>query len=597
MPDAAIPKITDTARAAPRRVMLPPQPYDRVKVFGGLAVVVLVCAPVWLVGLGVGDVSKEREAETLLSSRETWRRQAQDPMEKAWLIPTLNDEPRYDPPPMTVWLNMLAWTGLDPATADDDLLVLRARLLAAALGVLTLLATYWAGMSIGDARVARLAAAALATTLLFVHQVRAASTDTHMLAWTTTAVAAGLWAMRPLKEVNWVGRRVLGWLVAGLALAAAVLTQGIKPAALFVLPPLIAAIALTQRRRIDNLLGLFFACTLGVVAASPWYLHVLQGHPEAEAALFGTALPPRELFVLSWSHWRLLVVLSPWTVWLIGALCQPFIRAEHERRRQLLIAWFWFLLLFVILSIPASRSPRYLAPLLPAAALLVGQLWAFHSQLASERQVDPGVDLLRVPHWLAMGLASIIGPLLLAMQPTLIERGYLQEPLLTGLQPVAIAALSVALLLIALLGARWHFKWKPRLAAYATVAWMIAALGVCLPAYERTEERTYHHRSAALLVAEALGDGPVVFLVAGPRDEPPDHAFLFYLGRSAPSVAPDRLDHLARQSPAPAIIAREDPDHEVLLRSAGFTAALEFRDGEQPRRLYRFIDLSGAVPR
>ena len=570
----------------PRRVVLPPAPYNRVKVFGGLAFAVVVCTPVLFVALGQGDVTQRREADSLLSSRETWKRQHADPTHLAWLTPSLNGQPHYDPPPMSVWLNMLAWIAMDPATATPERLILCARLLAVAMGVLTMLATYWAGMAIGDARTARLATLALGTTLLFVYQVRTASADTHMLAFSTLAVAAGLWAMRPLKEINWVGRRVVGWLMAGLAMGAAVLTQGIKPAGLYVLPPLLAAIALTPRRRIDNLLGLTFASLLGVVAASPWYLYVLHHDPQALTSLFGHALPPHEFFVLTWSHWRVLAVLSPWIVWVVGAWFQPFMRADRERRRQLLIAWFWFLMLFAALSIPAANSPRYLSPLLPAAAMLVGQLWSFHAQLASERQLDPGVDLLRVPHWVALGLASVLGPLAVTFQRSLVEHRLLDEPLLEGVQWPVMAGLGAALLLIAGLGAGWHFRGEPRLAAYATVAWMLTALGVCLPAFARSPENTYGFRGDADRLAEAAGTTPLFFARLDPLDRPPDNAFLYYAGVTAPPLAPPQIEEAARRDHPIAILARRDERHHGYLTALGFTAALEFEDDQSPRRLY-----------
>ena len=375
---------------------------------------------------------------------------------------------------MTAWLHMLAWWDLEPAAADGPALALRARLVSVAMALLAVAATFWAGMSLGGVRTARLAAMVLGTTLLFIHQARAAAPEAVLVGFSTLAVAAGLWAIRPLGSASRAGRRVVGWLIAGGAMGAAILTKG-PIALLFIAPPLLAAIALTPRRRTDSTIGLLFALTLGATLTSPWYLYVLDRSPDAWEPLLGHYGAPADLFLLTWSHARVAAMLSPWQVLLVGALCQPFLRVNRLARRQLLIAWFWFVLLAVAFSIPAARDPRYLMPILPAAALMIGQLWSYHARLAAARQDDPAANLLRTPHWLLIGLASILGPLLIALQPELIRTGWLDRPLLPGLGWPAALGLGVALLAIAIAGTRWHFKWRPRLAAYATIAWMIVA--------------------------------------------------------------------------------------------------------------------------
>lgn len=35
----------------------------------------------------------------------------------AWLVPSWNGRARVNKPPLLVWINLLAWSGLDPATA------------------------------------------------------------------------------------------------------------------------------------------------------------------------------------------------------------------------------------------------------------------------------------------------------------------------------------------------------------------------------------------------------------------------------------------------------------------------------------------------
>ncbi len=564
------------------------KPYDRLKIFGGLVLVILVCVPVLSLSLGRAELYKQAEASAVLRAKETALRALdREHEELSWLIPSQHGEHQLDPPPLSTWLIMAGWRGLDVQRASPEALVERARWVSIFMAVVALLSTYWAGMSVGDVRVARLATLALGTTVLFVEQSRTAGSQAQMLGWITLAVAAGLWAMRPLKEINWVGRRVFGWFISGLAMAGAALTQGPVPALLFVLPPLLMAIVLTPRRRIDNSLGLTFAVILGLIAASPWYLYVLGRLPQATPSLLPQRWPLSDLLLVTWSHARALLVLSPWTVWLIGGLCQPFIRADRQRRRQLLIAWFWCVLAFGLVSIPASHSIRALWPLLPAASLMVGQLWAYHAQLSTERQVDRGANWLLVPHWLAIGLTSILGPMFLVFQEPLVERGWLDHVMLPGFAGWEGLLVGVALFSIALLGTRWHFKWRPRAAAYATVAWMLVALAVGLPAYCRSRECRYPFRDQAEQLATVARHTRLYFLPPASGRQMPDAALLLYSDKSLDAISLEDLPEALRQDPGLELLAPAGDQTQRALGVHGLAPVVDIQDSWATYSLFR----------
>ncbi|MEX2672981.1 MAG: phospholipid carrier-dependent glycosyltransferase [Phycisphaeraceae bacterium] len=571
----------------PQRVALPDERYSRWRVWLGLLLTVLVCLPPLLVSLSAADVTGGEEAATLLRSRETWQRHhAGEPL--AYLIPTANRQQMLREPPMAVWLNMAAWAGLDPATASPETLMHRARLLSVAMALLAVLATYWAGMSVGGGPVAWLAAVALGCSVLFIYQARTATPDSILLGFATLSMAAALWAMRPLKPTAWVGRRMVGWLISGIALAAAILTSGFI-AAVFVLPPLIAAILLTPRRRVGNTFGLVFALSLGVVAAVPWYLYVLDPHrvPDAWGRIVGHVSMPEHLFVLTWSHGRVLATFFPWIVFLIGALCQPFLRADSERRRQLLIAWSWFVLVFVAFSIPAAAHPRYLVPILPAVALMVGQLWAYHTALASRREHDPGVNWLRLPHWLMLIGMSVGGAWFMLNQQALVEAGHLGNIELAPVATWLVLLTAVVLLTIAVSGAVMHLRWQPRQAACATVAWMLVAGTLGFHAHAHAPYRQYDHVTDARELAVLAADHELMYLHDDGDGPPLNNAFLFYLARAVPPVAPSQLDQLVAQEKLVYVVAERDGDVARSLQQAGFSFARFFEDGGRPRALYR----------
>lgn len=581
------PAVDPAAEPVPQRVVVPLRPYDRLRMWIGLVASVVLCLVPMLVNLGAADVTDGDEAGTLLTSRETWQRQRAG-QKQAWLVPSANGKQFIERPPMPVWLNLAVWWDLNSDKIDADALTLRARLASVALAMLTLMATYWAGMSVSGSRVALLATLAAGTTLLAIDQSRSANIDSVFTATVTLAIAAGLWAMRPLKPINWVGRRVSGWLIAGLALTAAILTRG--PAAfVFVLPPLIAAIVLTPLRRLGNILGLAFALALGVAASAPWYLYVAEKlGPKAWESIQMQLRPPDELLVVSWSHSRSLLLLWPWSIWLIGAVFQPFVRATGPQRRQLLIAWFWFVLLFVLTSGLSARQTHWLLPLIPAAGLMVGQLWGYHIQLAVERQLDPGVNVLRWPHWVVLMFLSIFGPLFIAMQGELISRGLLDKIQLPQIHWGVAAGLGAVLTLITLLGARWHYQWQPRYAMWATVGWMLVASTFCFHSYAGSHRHDYLPRQDAMKLAAYAGKDELVYLYETPADREPDEAFLFYLGRIVRPVVASQLTDPRSPNKPPLVIIRPEPRQIQLMKKAGYSPVLDFEDRRVGHRiLYR----------
>ncbi|MDH3583600.1 MAG: phospholipid carrier-dependent glycosyltransferase [Phycisphaerae bacterium] len=575
---------TPTVEVAPQRVDVPPPPtrYDRVRIWSGLLLTVLVCGPLLVLDLDTPDLVQVSEARALVTSRETWQRQHEGEA-RAWALPSYQGLPQVSEPPMSTWLHMLGWIDLDANEVEERELIWRVRLGSALMGLLAVMATYWAGMSIGDVRVALLASMVLGTTLLFVREARVAGADAHLLGWVALAIASGLWAMRPLKTVNWRSRRVIGWLVSGLAMGCAILTGG--PVGLvFVLPPLFAAICLTPRRRMTNSLGLSFALILGLMAATPWYLYVLGELPdEGWEKLSEHWQAPTDLLLLTWSHKRALALLSPWQIWLVGALFQPFLRADRERRRQLLIAWFWFVLVAIAFSIPAAREPRYLLPVLPAMALLVAQLWAYHIQLASERRSDPGVNLLRLPHWMVLLVASVGLPAFVLAQPWLVERLWLEQIELPGLTWPVTVAVGSALLLVAIAGTIWHFRWKPRRAIGATIVWMLLAAGTGLWAHHRSHHHVNEHLDSARAVGAAAHGARLLFL----QGEEPHPAFVFHLGQRVEPVAADQLKDIINPEQPVCILVVRSADNEQLMTRHGFVAVLrDVHDGRAPRHLY-----------
>jgi len=606
--------------ALPQRVTMPPDSTHKLRMWGLLILSLGVCCGPLLVELHRPAVGGPLEHVAMLSSRETWQ-SIHNEVENAWLIPTWNGRQRVNKPPLVVWFNLLAWSDLEPVPAGDraalgdlnESLVLRSRLVGFAMALIALAGTYWAAYSIGGVTAAAMATLATGTMLLFIRQGRSANYDTHLMGWTTLSVAAGLWAIRPLKPINWVGRRVTGWAIAGIALGAGVMTKG-PIAMLYVAVPLGLTCMVAPRRRLGNALGLLFTLLLAGLLAAPWYLYVMQVVPEAGDKFATEYAALRERGQPFYYYITIFALVFPWSVYLLGAMFQPFIRARGEHRRRILLGWLWFVSLIVLLSIHPTKQFRYLVPLLPAAGVMIGQLWAYHAALAAEGLKDPGVNLLRIPHWIMIIGGAIGLPAFLLLQPEMAQLAndwfakngkiILRPDELPGLPWWAVVSLGVCLLTAGVLGAIWHWRWQPGRAFAASVAWIVLTMCVVQYSYARSYHRVFEHRDAAEQLAAVTAGVPVYYFYDPAQDVrdnahsghfEPEEEFLFYFGGR---VLPATLADLQKLAAAPCyIMLRLDEMETNTGRIEGFgfkPAGFEFFDGRHVKgftrnqvRLYR----------
>ncbi len=118
--------------------------------------------------------------------------------------------------------------------------------------------------------------------------------------------------------------------------------------------------------------------------ALPWYLYVILAAPaelvdnmflgefrnwlEGEAAAEAQSKPWYYLL-------HLLGGMFPWSLFLPVALWQAAIHIRREKQRTLLLVLIWFLGGLILFSLGGKKAGRYLLPIIPAAAILVGWYW------------------------------------------------------------------------------------------------------------------------------------------------------------------------------------------------------------------------------
>jgi len=329
-----------------------------------------------------------------------------------WITPTLNGKPWLEKPPLYYWQAMLSFrmarTLLSAQTSNENngATEKAARLPGAVDATIMVFAIYFFLRKLrpGSELDGALITASSAGIIGFAH---AASTDMPLTATFTIAMLA--W------YAWYENQRKLNLALFYIFLALGTLAKGpVAPA----LAALVILIFLAAKREWGLLLralwppaiALFFAVVL------PWYVAVQLRNPEFfrvfilehNLARFSTNVyhhPQPFWFYLP----VFLLVLMPWTLWLLLAIVERAREMCREGRQALVLitpddSWELFLLLWMIIlilffSASQSKLPGYILPAAPAAALLITE------SLAARRDQERRISWpLAVSHGLLCGL-------------------------------------------------------------------------------------------------------------------------------------------------------------------------------------------------
>ncbi len=543
--------------------------------------------------LGRRDTIHTMENISLLSAQETWLRQVGYPNiprePYAWLIPSHNGEPRVHKPPLLVWLTMLSFTGLDPQTATVEEITVRARMVSVLLGVLMVLATAWLGCVLADRPTAVLAAAVVGSTWFLQRQARYASYDIYLAAFATAAVAAGVWAIDPLRRAPGERRRVIGWLLCALMFTCATLSKG-PLSLLLVLLPLVVAIGLAPRPRHVHVWGLLGATLLMLVLCEPWFVISIIYNARGAEGLAVEYVARRAEFQPVYYYLGTLGLVWPWTAFLIGGLLHPFLLAGGARRRELLFAWLWFVALIVIMSIPAAKQQRYILPVLPAVGLMVAALWRDYQRLEDRQQRDPAEWMLLWPHWVGIVGGSVAVGVVIFANDQLKEALKSSHDLLGKLDPIMVVLATVVLLALALLGVRAQRQRRMLAAAQWSAVWALVLLMVIQLAYSRSDNAIHPLKAECLRAAQLVGNAPLRYLKLSNEDLRPNEEFLFFARRIVPAIQPEELHEYRDSAPSAGpvyVMSDISPAHDATMEAAGFKLDGEFvQDVNRPQKLW-----------
>ena len=551
---------------------------------GSVLVVLALGAALYLPGLGREILRHPLEAKYALAAREMVRG-------GPWLVAHLFGELYPDKPPLYFWA-AAAVAELRGGRFDE----VSARLPAVLGGLASLVFTLMLGEALFGARAGLIGAVVLATSGLFFWYARQGHPDQFLIAGVTLACLA-LW--RSFTTAR--GPRRTAWIaVAYAAMAAGVVSKGLLGLVLPLLAGLLYLVLTGPLRAVPWRVGLWPGLPVFAVVVLGWYGPAVSRH--GLGYLRETLVHQQvERYTRSWVHqgpWYqyfgdFTAGFLPWSLFVPGAVALAWgawrgVRGRLREARAVadipdgqapapfLFPLCWFVAGFVFFSLSTGKRAAYLLPLYPAAALLVGWMWA---QAITEgrrsRWLGVPVALLAGAAALLTGVAATqaLGVLIL---PRRLIPGRMVDTLVPADPAWQVAAAVVMLAGSAAVWLTWR-RGRPG----ATFVTIVAAAAVCLlgvtlvraPQYEAR----YPARELAARIALHVPPGePVLSLLA-------DYDFLvaFYLDRAIrPLPGPSELQAARRSG---ARLALLDNNDRALLAEPGVTLLTEGRLG--PKRI------------
>lgn len=344
----------------------------------------------------------------------------------SWLVPNMLGEPRVKKPPMVAWITALTLRQStldrmeDPQTREQAYreLAWQVRWTGLLAGCVTIVATFFLGQLLFDARTGWVAAVVVSSTILFQKYMRQSTSDVHLAMWVTIANVFLVLALLR-------GRLWIGWIGAGAAVAMAFLCKG-PVALLTTFLPAICFVGLNRWRvfrstdttvepsRSGQIPAVLTGILIFSVLALPWFVYVYWTVPDvgstwatevSRQGATGLGPDPVYAYLLRWPmNW-------PWLVgWVVGAIVLIRRRTVSDGYTVLLL-----LLPLIVMTFVPDRKERYLLPFASVSAVIsaVGMLQILGSTTFEK--------FLRTVHWIGLWIVCAGFPIVAAIHPQMLR--------------------------------------------------------------------------------------------------------------------------------------------------------------------------------
>ena len=325
-----------------------------------LLLILLVAAPLLFVNLGGRGLWAPDEPRFAQIGREMVR-------SGNWIVPRMNGQDVALLPPLTYWLVAI------PSRIAGDVNEFTARCLIATCGLLGVLAVFFLGKRLFGTTVGLLSALVLATSHQYLWQSRWLQSDMPLVVSVTAALTFfyhGLTSER---------HKRLFYRFFCLCMGLGVLAKG--PLAV-VLPGLVILpyIVVTRSWRRLGEMCIPTGILVFLIVVVPWYVAVgFWGgreflHEVVVKHNFG-------MFFDTWSHKKpfyfyiphIFWLTMPWALFILPAAWH--VARREGRGQETAFVLCWLIVPFLFFSYSEAKQGKYLAPIFPAASIVVGKAW------------------------------------------------------------------------------------------------------------------------------------------------------------------------------------------------------------------------------
>ena len=301
-----------------------------------------------------------------------------------YLAPQFNFEPRVQKPPLTYWAILISYKFLGVSE-------FAVRLPSAIAAIGTLLFSYGMARLLFSSRAALFAVVITATTARVFILARRLPIDILLLFFMAGTMFFLVRAVQKNARLSWA-------LAYGFA-ALGFLTKG--PVALIIPVCSYVLWRLWRRERLTGAHPLMGAAIF-ICIALPWYLYIYHAHGwtyispfflkdnlgRFAAESFGPSRGPLyyfSVYATDFFPWSLPALLAAFSLWLYRKKMQPL------RSLSFGLPIVWCVLIFVLFSFSRNKQEYYIAPLYPAAAIVLAGVLDRNAAKSSrdERQMNP----------------------------------------------------------------------------------------------------------------------------------------------------------------------------------------------------------------
>ena len=319
------------------------------------AVLLVVTGLLLLSGLGKIEVNI-MEARNFIAAREMVQN-------KEYLLTTLNNEPRYQKPPLPTWLTAVSGA----VFGFDSLFALRIPVVAITFLLVFIFWYFSKLMGLDPAHSLNNALILISSFYIFF-----AGRDNQWDMYTHSLMMVCIYFL--WKMLSEDGGELRNSTLAGIFLGLSFLSKG--PISLYVLLlPFLISFAIVYhfsfRKKILYLLYVFLA---GLAIGSSWYIYVSVKDPVHFKMIASRETSNWTSYEVKpfYYYWSFFIQSGLWTIPSLTALIYPYLRKRVGNIKAYRFAIIWTMVSVIFLSLVPEKKPRYLLPVLIPLALTTG---------------------------------------------------------------------------------------------------------------------------------------------------------------------------------------------------------------------------------